>query len=120
MCFRDFFNHFVSDINKKSVQALDLHTLFSECTPAGNRTRIKGLGNLRSIHLTTGAKDSRYTLRYRREYFYEGMLAILVYLVILVILVRLAFLVILVVLVILAYLAYFFSSAFCAFLLMVR
>ena len=103
MCFRDFFNHFVSDINKKSVQALDLHTLFSESTPAGNRTRIKGLGNLRSIHLTTGAKDSRYTLRYRREYFYEGMLAILVYLVILVILVRLAFLVILVVLVRLAF-----------------
>ena len=32
-----------------------MYALARLCTPAGNRTRIKGLGNLRSIHLTTGA-----------------------------------------------------------------
>ena len=30
--------------------------LFLCCTPTENRTRIKGLGNLRSIHLTMGVR----------------------------------------------------------------
>lgn len=43
--FRFFFN----------LAAFDCLLFLKNSTPTENRTRIKGLGNLRSIHLTMGA-----------------------------------------------------------------
>ena len=46
------------DINDRRGQPREEMSAPVDGTPTGNRTRIKGLGNLRSIHLSMGARKS--------------------------------------------------------------